>query len=345
MREFRYKSDEWRRQAATRQETGMRLSILMAGVGLALAANVGAARAQAWPNRPVHVVVPFAAGGGLDLTARVFADKLQQQLGQPVVIDNRAGAGGNVGVESVARATPDGYTFLINTNGQSISPAIYKKLNWDPFKDFIPVTQIFQSSATIIANLKSPYKDLRDLLAAARAKPGAINYGASGVGNALHLNMAWLAQRAGVDMQMVPFRNDALIANAVLANEVPVGVVPSSSAPELVLAGTVRGLAITTPERVKQMPDVGTVAEQGLPGFAAPGYQAYFAPAGTPMEIVERLAREVKIALASPEIQQYADRSVVQPIGSTPAEFAAFYKKDVENFIQIVHDAKIPMQE
>ena len=115
-----------------------------------------ASRAQTWPTRPIHVVVPFAAGGGLDLTARVFADKLSQQLGQPVIVDNRAGAGGNVGVEFVARSAPDGYTLLINTNGQSISPAVYKKLNWDP-KDFIPVTQIFQSSATVIANVKSPY--------------------------------------------------------------------------------------------------------------------------------------------------------------------------------------------
>ena len=303
-----------------------------------------ASRAQTWPTRPIHVVVPFAAGGGLDLTARVFADKLSQQLGQPVIVDNRAGAGGNVGVEFVARSAPDGYTLLINTNGQSISPAVYKKLNWDP-KDYIPVTQIFQSSATVIANVKSPYKDLRDLIAAAKARPGALNYGASGVGNALHLNMAWLTQRAGVDMQMVPFRNDALIVNAVLANEVPVGVVPSSTANELVAAGTVRGLGISTLERVKQMPDVGTVAEQGIPGFFAPGYQAYFAPAGTPMEIVERLAREVKIALATPSVRDYADKSVVQAIGSTPQEFAAFYKSDVENFKRIVADAKIPLQE
>ena len=146
-------------------------------------------------------------------------------------------------------------------------------------------------------------------------------------------------------MQMVPFRNDALIVNAVLANEVPVGVVPSSTANELVAAGTVRGLGISTLERVKQMPDVGTVAEQGIPGFFAPGYQAYFAPAGTPMEIVERLAREVKIALATPSVRDYADKSVVQAIGSTPQEFAAFYKSDVENFKRIVADAKIPLQE
>ncbi len=311
---------------------------------LALMVVPGVALAQAWPTRPIHVVVPFAAGGGLDLTARVFADKLQQQLGQPVIIDNKPGAGGNVGVEFVARSAPDGYTFLINTNGQSISPAVFKKLNWSP-DDFIPVTQIFQSSATVIANVNSPYKDLRDLIAAAKTRPGELNYGASGVGNALHLNMAWLAQRAGIAMQMVPFRNDALIANAVLSNEVPVGVVPSSAARELVAAGSVRGLAVTTPERVAQMPNVGTVAEQGLAGFAAPGYQAYFAPAGTPPEIVERLAREVRIALETPSVRDYAEKSVITPVGSTPAEFAAFYKGDVANFTRIVRDAKIPLQE
>ncbi len=324
----------------------MRLAhMIIVFAALTQAGAAGGALAQAWPNRPIHVVVPFAAGGGLDTTARVLADKLQQHLGQTVIIDNRPGAGGNVGVEYVARAAPDGYTFLINTNGQSISPAVYKKLGWDPFKDFIPVTQIFQSSATIIANVTSPFKDLRDLIAAAKAKPGALNYGASGVGNALHLNMAWLAQRAGIDMQMVPFRNDALITNAVLANEVPVGVVPSSSAPEFVAAGTVRALAITTAQRVPQMPDVGTVAEQGLPGFAAPGYQGYFAPAGTPPDIVERFASEIKKALATPSVRDYAEKSVVQAIGSTPAEFAAFYKADVANFKQIVSDAHIPLQE
>jgi tripartite-type tricarboxylate transporter receptor subunit TctC len=301
--------------------------------------------AQTWPDRPIHIVVPFAAGGGLDTTARLVAQKLQDQLGVAVIIDNRAGAGGNMGVESVARAAPDGYTFLINTNGQSISPAVYKRLSWDPVKDFIPVTQLFQSSATVIANTKSPFNNLRDLIAAAKAKPGALTYGASGVGNALHLNMAWLMQRAGIDMQMAAYRNDALIVNAVLGDEVPIGVVPSSTARPLVEAGNVRGLAITTANRVKAMPDVQTVAEQGLPGFAAPGYQALFAPAKTPPEIVERLAREARKALDSPEMRKYAETSVIETIGSTPAEFAVFYKADVESFKQIVHDANIPLQE
>ncbi len=320
-----------------------RVLMRLAASACALAWAAGAF-AEDYPAKSIRIVVPFTAGGAVDGTARLLAVKMQQAMGVPVIVDNRPGAGGNIGVEFVARAAPDGATILLNTNGQSISPAIYKHLAWSP-RDFIPVTQVFATTVVIATSAKQPMKTLQDLIALAKAKPGALTYGSTGVGNALHLTMELLKLRAGVDLAMASYRGDAQVIAALLGQEVQVAPIPMSTAKSQVESGALRALATTSAERAQGLPNTPTVAEQGLPGFQAGGYQGLFAPAGTPRPIVERIWREAKAALASPEIKQAADGFGVEAVGSSPDDFAAFYAKDVEAFKAIVRDARIPMQE
>jgi tripartite-type tricarboxylate transporter receptor subunit TctC len=301
-------------------------------------------QAQTYPDRPIHIVVPFAAGGAVDATARLFAAKMQESMGVSFVIDDKPGAGGNVGIEYAARSAPDGYTILLNTNGQSISPAIYKTLRWDPFKDFIPVTQLFSTSVLIVGSPQLPAKNLQELIALTKASPGKYNYGASGIGNSLHLTMELLKLDTGMDIQMVPFRGDGQIINALMGNEVQVGSIPMATGKTQVQAGTLKGIAVSSAQRVADL-DVPTVAEQGVPGFSSGGYQAFFVPAGTPKPVVDRIYQEAKKALASPELQKAVQGFGVEAVGSTPEEFAAFYKEDVATFKKVVHDAHIPLQD
>jgi len=186
---------------------------------LTLGLTHGEARAQAYPSKPVRVIVPFAAGGAVDALARIVAAKLQEGLGQPVVVENRAGAGGNTGADAVAKSPADGYTILQNTNGQAISPAIYRTLPFDTLKDFIPVTQLVATSTVLVANTKLPAKSVKELIALAKASPGKLNYGMTGVGNSLHLTMEMLKRAAGIDIQAIPYRGDAPLNTALMAGE------------------------------------------------------------------------------------------------------------------------------
>ena len=301
--------------------------------------------AQAWPSRPVQIVVPFAAGGAVDLVGRVVAQALQDSLKTPFVILNRPGAGGNIGTDVVAKAAPDGQTILLTTNGQSISPAIFKSLSWDPFRDFAPVTQLFATSIVIVTSPKSRLKTLGDVIAAAKARPGELNYGGSGVGNAFHLTMELLKGRAGFDMQMVPYKSDGEIINALNSGDIEIAMLSIATARAQVENGDLRGIAITSPRRSKALPDVPTIAEQGIPGFSAEGYLGFFAPAKTPRDIVDRLWRESKAAMDLPALRTRLEAFAVETVASAPDDFAAFYRADVERFKAIVRDAKIPLQE
>ena len=184
------------------------------------------ALAQPYPSKPVRIVVPFAAGGAVDQLARILGAKLQESFGQPVIVENRAGAGGTTGANDVAKAPPDGYTILQNTNGQAISPAIYKSLPFDTLRDFIPVTQLVATSTVLVANPKLPARSLKELIALAKAKPGGLNYGMTGVGNSLHLTMEMFKRAAGIDIQAIPYRGDAPLNTALIAGEIDVAIVP-----------------------------------------------------------------------------------------------------------------------
>ena len=320
------------------------VSVLLTLLG-AIAAERGAALAQPWPQKPIKLVVPFAPGGAVDGVARLFTTKFQESLKVPVVVENRAGAGGNIGVDLVAKSPPDGYTILLNTNGQAISPATYKSLPWDPFRDFIPVTQLLATNMLFVTSPKLPVNNLQEFFALAKAKPGALNYASSGIGNALHLTFELLKLRTGADIQMVPFRGDGEIINALVAGQVEAALIPISTGRAQVESGAIKGLAVTTLQRARGLEQIPTVAEQGLPGFNAAGWQSLFVPAKTPKEIVDRIYREAKAALAAPDVLQRLEGFSVIPVGSTPEEFAAVYKADVESFRKIVQEARIPLQE
>jgi tripartite-type tricarboxylate transporter receptor subunit TctC len=320
----------------------LRIGFALAMILAPLAASP--AGAQTYPNRPIKLMVPFAAGGAVDVLARLLGSKLSDQLGQPVVVENHAGAGGTLAADQVAKSPPDGYTILQNTNGAAIAPALYKSLPFDADKDFAPVTQIVASNLVLVASPKSGIASVKDLIAQAKAKPGSLNYGSSGVGNPLHLTMEMIKLATGTDIVAVPFRGDAQINAALIAGDVEVAVVPLATAVPLIKDGRIRALGITGSRRSAAVPDVPTVAEAGIPGFASTSWQGWFMAAKTPAPIVARIQQETAKALALPDVQTRLGTMAYEGIGSTPAEFSAFYKSEIAKFAKVIADAKIPKQ-
>jgi tripartite-type tricarboxylate transporter receptor subunit TctC len=317
-----------------------RLGFVLAAVAAALIGS--AAQAQDYPNRTIKVVVPFAAGGAVDVLARLVAAKVGDQVGQTMIIENRPGAGGTLGADAVAKAAPDGYTILQNTNGAAIAPALYKSLPFDATKDFAPVTQIVASNLVLVASPKAGIGSLKELIAQAKAKPGALNYGSSGLGNPLHLTMEMLKTATGINIVAVPFRGDAQIHAALLAGDVQVAVVPLATAVPHIKEGRIRALAITGAKRSDTIPDVPTVAEAAVPGFASSGWQGWFMPARTPPAIVARIRVEVAKAIALPDVRQRLRAMAYEPVGSKPAEFDAYFRSEIGKFTKVIADAKIP---
>jgi len=322
------------------------LIFLPLGVAFALVLGLAAssAHAQTYPSRPIRLVVPFAAGGAVDVLARLLGNKLADQIGQPVIVENRPGAGGTLAADGVAKSPPDGYTILQNTNGASIAPALYNSLPFDAVNDFAPVTQVVASNLILVASPRSGITSIGQLIAQAKANPGKLNYGSSGVGNPLHLTMEMLKHAAGIDILAVPFRGDAQINAALIAGDVEVAVVPLATAVPLIEDGRIRALAITGARRSPTVPDVPTIAEAAVAGFASTSWQGWFMPAKTPAPIVERIQQETAMVLATPDVRARLAAMAYEGIGSTPAEFAAHYRQEIAKFTQVIADAKIPKQ-
>jgi tripartite-type tricarboxylate transporter receptor subunit TctC len=276
---------------------------------------------------------------------RLIAPKLQESFGQPVIIDNHGGAGGTIGTAEAAKAAPDGYTILQNTNGQAISPALYRHLSYDVFRDFIPVTQLVATATVLVANPKLPVRSAKELIALAKQKPGKLNYGSTGVGNSLHLTMEMFKRAAGIDIQAIPYRGDGPVNSALIAGDVDVAIVPLSTSIPLIESGKIRALAVNSARRSRLLPDVPTVTEDALPDFEASGWQGFFVPAGTPREIVDLIYRQSAKALAAPDIQERLRAMNNEPVGSSPEEFAQKFKADVEKFARIVREVGIPPQD
>jgi tripartite-type tricarboxylate transporter receptor subunit TctC len=307
-------------------------------------ATLGAAQAQNYPNRPIRLFIPFAAGGAVDTIGRALGQKLTEQLGQPVVVENRAGAGGNLAPDALAKSAPDGYSMLLTTNGLAISPSLYKTLPFDVHKDFTPVTQVVLSQLVLAASPKFEAKNAAEFIALAKAKPGGLNYGSTGIGNPLQLTMEMLKTRAGIEVLAVPYRGDAPLNAALMAGEVQVAVVPMASAVPFVEAGTLKALAVFGAKRSPAMPNVPTIGET-IPGFESGSWLGFFVPAGTPRDIVVRLQQETAKALKQPEVANLLRTGGNEGIGSTPEEFAARFKADIELFAKVVAESKIPKQD
>jgi tripartite-type tricarboxylate transporter receptor subunit TctC len=321
--------------------TRLRLALAMALAAL----SAGNALGQTYPSKPVRIVVPFVAGGAVDALARMVGAKVSEQIGQPVIVENRPGAGGNVAADAVAKSPPDGYTILQNTNGQAISPAIYRSLPFDVVRDFIPVTQLVASQLVLAASPKLAATSVGELIALAKAKPGSLNYGMTGVGNPLHLTMEMFKIAACIDIQAVPYKGDAAIFPALITDEIQVAVVPMATSLGHVRGGSVRALAVAGAKRSAALPDVPTVAEGGLAGFESTSWQGWFVPANTPREIVGVIREAARKALSEPDVLERLRVTGNEAVGSTSEEFAARFKADLAKFAGIVKDAKIPVQD
>jgi tripartite-type tricarboxylate transporter receptor subunit TctC len=297
-----------------------------------------------FPSKPIRVVVPFPAGGATDNIARLIGQKVSAESGQTVIIDNRGGAAGNIGSDNVAKSPGDGYSILQTVNALALSPALYKKLPFDPVKDLTAVTQLTASPLIIVANAKTGISSLKDLVERAKAKPGALNFGSGGVGNPQHLTMEMLKAAAGVDIVHIPFKGDAPLFTSLIAGDIELAVTPLSTALPHIQAGTLKALAVTGPARVAAFKDVPTVAET-YPGFISTSWLGWFVPASTPKDIVMKLNGYARNALQTPEVLAALKTFGSEPVGSSPEQFGPAFKAEVERFVKIVNDLKLPPQD
>jgi tripartite-type tricarboxylate transporter receptor subunit TctC len=319
--------------------------ILLALSWLALCLAGAGALAQSFPAKPVRIIVPFAAGGAVDDLARIIGAKLSTSFHQPVLVENHAGVGGNLGADLVAKSIPDGSTILQTTNGQAISPSLYRALPFDAVTDFAPVTQLVASTLVLVAGPGLPIGSTQELIALAKSRPGKLNYGSSGVGNPLHLTMEMIKFAAGIAIEPVPYRGDAQINTALMAGEVEMAVVPLATSLQLIAAGKLRALAVTSARRAAALPDVPTIAESGIAGFASSSWQGFFVPARTPRDVVDTIQRETAKVLQAPEMRARLAALTYEPVGSTPQEFEAFFKSELGRFAGVVKQAHIPPQD
>ncbi len=298
-----------------------------------LLALTGAAQAQDYPSRPVKVVVPFVAGGGLDGIARVVTAKLQEELKQPFVIENRAGGAGNVGTAAVAKSPADGYTILMTTIGHTIAPSLSTNLRYDSIKDFQPLTLLGETSIVLVVDPKLPIRNVQELVAWAKANPSSANYGSSGVGNPLHLSMEMLMRATGTKFVMVPFTNDAQILTAITQGQLQAAMTPYSISRGQMEAGTIRAIAVTGAKRWPPLPDMPTVAEQGVPGYRSDSWHGMMLPAGTPKDIVEKLYSTIKRLMDSDEDmkKRYSVFGAI-PVVNRPEEFAKRIEDEIAYF-------------
>jgi tripartite-type tricarboxylate transporter receptor subunit TctC len=320
-----------------------RRSALLGALAVPLAAR-GAGAAD-YPTRTIRLIVPYAPGGGADAVARIIAKLAGDSMGQSIVVENKGGAGSIVGTDLVAKATPDGYTLLLGQSGPiSINPAVYKSLPYDPVKELTPVCMTNSYPYVLVINSKTPAKDLKEFVALAKEKAGGFNYGTTGVGAANHLMAELFCAKAGVKMTHIPYRGTALAVADCVANNVtmvfgdPVSVLPHIN------SGTLRAIAVSSPQRSPVTPTVPTMAESGYPGVEAVAWHGIFVPARTPQEIVDKLNDEIVKALKKPEITDLLSRQAMSPVGSTPAEFAAFLKKDLATWKEVAEMAKVSVE-
>lgn len=313
------------------------------GAAAALAmGGVSRASAQDWPARPIRALQGFAAGGNADTIARVVGGEMAKSLGQSIIVEALVGAGGTLASGAVARAAPDGYTMLLATGGHAVAAALYEKLPYQTVASFQPVSTITFFPFLIVTRADSSFKGLGDVLAAAKMSPGRVAYGTAGIGSTHHLIGELLARTAGVEMMHVPFRGDAASLTGLLANQIPVVIAPPTAVLGQLKAGKMRALAVTGPERWRGMPDVPTVAEQGVAGFDVRSWAGWMLPAGTPMPIVERLSAATHQALELPAVRARLEEMGGEARGSTPAEMTAMLTAEVQKWTAVVADAKIP---
>ncbi len=308
------------------------LAVGFFGIALPLAAS-----AQAnWPVKPVRMVVPFAAGGTTDVVARMIGQKLALLWGQSVLIDNRAGAGGNVGADMVAKSPNDGYTVLMASGSITINPHLYKSMPFDTKKDLQAITNVASGPMLLVVPESSPVKNVKELIALAKSQPGKINFGSAGVGSQVHLASENFADAAGIAITHVPYKGEAPAYTDLIGNQVQMMVGNFAAASALLGNGRLRALAVTGKQRSARLPDVPTVAESGLPGFENTGWFGLFAPAGTPPAIVAKIQRDTAKVLADPETRAQLDNLGISPVGNATADFISAMDQELSRWGVVV---------
>ena len=318
------------------------------GFTLAIAASVAAgslsalpAAAQAnYPTKPVTIVVPFSAGGTTDILARIIAEALKNELGQPVVIDNRAGAGGNIGGALAAKATPDGHTLFMGTVGtHAINAALYKKMPFDHLKDFAPLTRVAMVPNLLVAHPSRPYKTVQELIAHAKANPGKVTFGSSGNGSSIHLSGELFNNMAKVDMIHVPYKGSAPAVTDLIGGQIDIMFDNMPSAIQHVRSGRLKPIAVTTAKRSPELPNVPTIAEAGVPGYEATSWFGMFAPAKTPAPVVAKLNAALVKVLADPDVKKKLAEQGAEPYSEKPEQFAEFIRKETVKWGEVVKAA------
>jgi len=295
-----------------------------------------------WPDKPVRMIVPFGAGATADIMARIVGEKLSQAIGQPVIVDNRTGAGGNVGAAVVARSDPDGYTLLLSGSPtHSVGPHLFKKLSYDPMKDVPPVAMIAAGTNLLVVKPSLPVKSVKDLVALARGKPEQLTYSSAGIGTSGHLAAELLQKASGVVMRHVPFRSGAEAVTAVVSGEVDFMFFTLPALMPQVEAGQLRAIAVTSLKRSRLLPNIPTVAEEGYPGFEALAWYAVFAPRGTPAAVTARLGDEIKKILAMPDIGEKMLKLGVEPDYMNAEQLTRYIEADSKKWGELIKRAGI----
>jgi len=319
----------------------MILRILAAAAALLLAAS---ASAQNYPNKPVRFVVPFAPGGTTDILARIVGQKLSELYGQQFLIENRGGAGGNIGAEIVAKSPADGYTIMMGTPGtQAINQYVYRSMPYDTAKDFAPVSLVALVANVLAINPQVPAKDLKELIALAKRQPGTLNFATPGNGTTGHLSTELLKTMAGINLTHVPYRGSGPALQDLLAGQVQMTIDNIPSALPHIQAGTLKALAVTGAKRWFALPDVPTMAEAGVPGYDATSWFVVMAPAKTPVEIVNKLSADIDAQLKTEDMRKRFREVGAEPVGGTPAELAAFISREQAKWKEVVAAAKVSL--
>jgi tripartite-type tricarboxylate transporter receptor subunit TctC len=302
------------------------------------------ASAQTWPARAVRIIVPFAPGGGIDALARALAQKLTEQTGATFVVDNRPGAGGVLEAELVARAKPDGHTLLVAGTEFGINPVTRPKLQYDPFKDFIPVSQLVTLQNMLASHTSVPATNVKEFIALAKARPAQLTYGSSGTGGGPHLAGELFQSMAGIRWVHVPFKGAGPASIAVMGGEIDFMFSSTAGLAGHVRTGKLRAIAVTGDKHVLELPDVPTIAESGVPGYSVTGWNGLCAPAGLPPELVRRIHAEAARALGTPDVKDMLARSEVEPVMSSPEEFGGFLRAEIAKWTKVVRESGIRIE-
>ena len=309
-------------------------------IATAIAALTSLSWAQAYPNKPIRLVVPFPPGGGTDITAREISTKLTTTLGWNFVVDNRPGAGGNLGVDAVAKSAADGYTLVLGqTSNLAINPTLYSKLPYDPFKDLAPVSLVATAPLVLVVSASSPYKTLADVVSAAKAKPGAVNFASPGNGTVSHLTGELFQKAAGIKLQHVPYKGSNQALTDLIGGQVQLFMASVPTALPHIKSGRLRALAVSSAKRVADLPQVPTIDESGYKGFDASTWFGVLAPAGTPSEIVSKLNVEINKVLTSADIRKRIHEEGGEAVGGTPEQFAQLMKVDFVRWSKVVKES------